>query len=47
MMEESARNSGIGMETDRKRRGNAPERALRRVKMAPAAASKQSNSLVE
>ena len=47
MMEESARNSGIGTETEPKRGGNAPERALRRVKMALATASKRSNSLIE
>ena len=47
MMEESARNSGIGTEMDRKRRGNAPERALRRVNMALASAPKRSNFLIE
>ena len=47
MMEESARNSGIGTEMDPKRRGNAPERALRRVNMALASAPKRSNFLIE
>ena len=49
MMAVSDRNSGIGTETDQKRRGNAnaPERALRRVNMALESASKRSKSLLE